>query len=78
MKTIKCRDLGGACDVEFHANTFDEVANLSKEHAMEMLQKGDEAHLKVMGEMAELMKDPDAMQKWFEEKKKEFESLPDN
>ena len=41
-------------------------------------KKEIEAHLKAMGEMQELMKSPDAMQKWFENKKKEFYSLPDN
>lgn len=23
MKTMNCKQLGGACDLEFHANTFD-------------------------------------------------------
>ena len=32
MKTMTCRELGGACDLEFHANTFDEIAQLSQKH----------------------------------------------
>ncbi len=75
MKTMTCRQLGGACDKEFHANTFDEIAEMSKKHAMEMLQKGDEKHVKAMNDMKELMEDPEAMKKWFNNKKKEFESL---
>jgi hypothetical protein len=46
MKTMTCRQLGGACDMEFHANSFEEMAELSKNHGMDMFQKGDEAHLK--------------------------------
>ncbi len=30
MKTMTCRQLGGACDKKFHAETFDEMAELSK------------------------------------------------
>ena len=46
MKTMTCKQLGGICEKEFHANTFEEMAELSKKHAMEMFQIGDEAHLK--------------------------------
>ena len=78
MKTMTCKQLGGACDKEFHANTFEEMAEQSKKHGMEMMQKGDPAHLKAMNEMRELMKTPDAMNKWFAEKKKEFDALPED
>jgi len=75
MKTMTCKQLGGACDKKFQANSFDEIANMSKQHGMEMFQKKDAAHLKAMNEMQELMKKPEAMKKWFESKKKEFEAL---
>lgn len=78
MKTMTCRQLGGACEQEFHANTFEEMAELSKQHAMEMIQKQDAAHLEAMRKMQELMKNPDEMNKWFESKRKEFESLPES
>lgn len=77
MKTMTCKQLGGACDKEFRAASFQEMAELSKQHGMEMFQKQDEAHLKAMNEMQELMKTPDAMQVWFESKQKEFEALPE-
>ncbi|MEM1406479.1 MAG: DUF1059 domain-containing protein [Bacteroidota bacterium] len=77
MKAMTCKQLGGACAVEFKAATFEEMAEMSKQHGMEMYRKGDEAHLKAMREMQELMKSPKAMQEWFEGKKKEFDALPD-
>lgn len=77
MKTMTCRQLGGACDQAFHADTFDEIAELSKKHAAEMFQEGDKAHLKAMEEMRSLMQDPEAMRLWFENKKQEFDSLPE-
>ncbi len=77
MKTMTCKELGGACDLEFHANTFDEIAEVSKAHGTEMFEKKEPAHLKAMQEMQALMSEPEKMQAWFEDKKKEFETLPD-
>lgn len=36
MKTMKCNQLGGACDFEFKADTFEEMAEQSKQHGTEM------------------------------------------
>lgn len=78
MKTMTCIQLGGACTAVFTANSFEEIAEMSKTHGMEMFQKNDEAHLKAMGEMQELMKSPDAMKTWFDNKRKEFDGLPED
>ena len=78
MKTMTCKQLGGACDLEIRAETFDEMAEKSKKHGMEMFQKGDQAHLDAMKKMQELMQSPEAMTSWFENKRKEFEALPDD
>lgn len=76
MKIMTCKQLGGACDFEFSAETFGEIAEKSKIHGMEMFQKGDEAHLKAMSEMQMLMQSPESMKAWMETKRKEFENLP--
>lgn len=78
MKSMTCKQLGGACDQTFQANTFEEIAEMSKQHGMAMFQKQDAAHLEAMNAMQELMKTPDAMQAWYESKRKEFEALPDD
>lgn len=33
---MTCKQLGGACNHEFRADTFEEMAELSKSHGMEM------------------------------------------
>jgi hypothetical protein len=76
MKTMTCKQLGGACQQEFHADSFESMADQSKKHGMEMFQKGDKEHLDAMNKMQELMKTPDAMRIWFENKRKEFNALP--
>ena len=78
MKTMNCKQLGGACGQEFHADSFEEMAEMSKQHGMEMFQKGDDAHLKAMNEMQQIMEKPEAMTAWFAGKRAEFESAPDS
>ena len=75
MKTMTCKDLAGACDIEFHAETFDEMAEMSKKHGMEMMQQGNQAHIEAMEKMKESMSDPEAMKQWFETVQKTFEDL---
>jgi len=75
---MTCKQLGGACDKKFHADTFEEMAEVSKKHGTEMYQKGDNKHLKAMEEMKKLMNNPKALKEWFESKRKEFDVLPED
>lgn len=77
MKTMTCKQLGGACNQTFSAATFEEIAALSKEHGKEMFKKNDNAHLEAMHSMQKLMQEPNAMQEWFAQKKQEFNALPE-
>jgi len=72
---MTCKQLGGACDMVFKADSFEEMAELSKQHGTEMYHKKDADHLAAMQKMMELMQNPEAMQKWFAERKAEFEAL---
>tara|TARA_Y100000310_G_scaffold330486_1_gene402215 strand:+ start:2305 stop:2532 length:228 start_codon:yes stop_codon:yes gene_type:complete len=72
---MTCKQLGGCCDEQFTASTFDEIATLSKEHGMEMFQKQDAEHLAAISKMQELMSDPSAMAEWMAARKKEFDAL---
>lgn len=78
MKTMTCKQLGGACDQEFQAETFEEMAELSKNHGMEMFQKKDPDHMEAMQKMMQLMQSPDAMQSWFASMRRTFDALPEN
>jgi len=73
---MTCKQLGGACDMKFSAETFDEMAQKSKNHGTQMAEKQDEVHLKAMEDMTGLMSDPQAMEKWMADKRKEFDALP--
>lgn len=75
---MTCAQLGGVCDKEFHAESFEEIAEMSKQHGIEMFQIQDEAHMEAMNKMQELMKSPEEMNKWFESKRQEFDALPES
>ena len=62
----------------FSAETFEEMAELSKARGMEMFQKQDPDHLAAMEKMKGLMEDPEGMFKWMEAKRAAFEALPED
>ncbi len=75
---MTCKQLGGACDMKFSANTFDEIAQLSQAHGKEMFQINDNSHIIAMNEMNKLMQNNNAMSQWFDAKKLEFEILEED
>ncbi len=78
MKTMTCKQLGGACDIKIQAETFGQMSELSMQHGMEMMQKNDEAHMKAIQNMKEIMQNPMMMNEWFAMKKSEFDALPED
>lgn len=75
---MTCVQLGGACNQTFTANNFDEIAMMVSKHAREMVQQGDAAHIEAMNAMRQSMNSPEAMNAWMDEKRKKFNSLPEN
>ncbi|NND16341.1 MAG: DUF1059 domain-containing protein [Eudoraea sp.] len=78
MKSMSCNQLGGACDKVFQAETFEEMTALSKEHGMEMFQKGDKPHLEAMQKIRSMMQTPGAVEKWMEERRAAFDALAED
>lgn len=75
---MTCKQLGGACDKEFKGETFEELAEQSKQHGMEMFQTQDTDHLEAMQKIQTMMQNPAEMAQWFEAKRQEFNSLPED
>lgn len=76
MKTMTCNQLGGACDLEFTAESFEEIAEMSKKHGMEMFAQNDTPHLDAMHKMKKLGAEPGAFDKWIADRKADFDALP--
>jgi len=75
MKHMTDMQLGGARKTEFFAETFEDMAEKSKQHSMAMFQAKDAAHIAVMEVMKTLMSDTSGMQRWTNNKRAEFANL---
>ena len=74
MKRLTCRDLGGPCDAEFAGSSFEEIGKKSREHVMEQMQKGDEAHLSSANNMRSAT--PEQQKAMMAEFKRKFDEAP--
>lgn len=74
MKSMTCSQLGGACDLVFSGNTFEELAAQSQQHGQEMFASGDEAHKAAMQEMMKVMQSGD-MDSWMQARRAAFDAL---
>lgn len=78
MKTMSCKQLGGACDLEFHADSFEDMAKQSQAHGKAMFEQNETLHMEAMMAMSQLMKAPGGMAQWMAERRQEFDALPNN
>ena len=74
MKRLTCRDLGGPCDAEFTAGSFEEIGKISREHVMEQMQVGDQAHLSAADKMRTAT--PEEQKGMMAEFKRKFDEAP--
>lgn len=78
MKTMTCKQLYGPCDALIHGETAEEMMENSKQHAMKMVESGDELHInamKAMGEMHQHM-DEKAVEEWMKKFQADFDACP--
>lgn len=75
MKKTTCRAMAGACEFEITGETAEEMIEKSKAHGMDAMIKGDPAHLEAMEKMKKMS--PEDQQKFMEDFKNSFESLPE-
>jgi hypothetical protein len=74
MKTLTCRDLGGACEAELTGETFLEIGQKSHAHVMEQIKKGDAAHVAAMQQMIDAT--PEQQQEWMKAWQQVFDNAP--
>lgn len=78
MKTMTCRQLGGACDLALHGNTADEVIQAQDKHLKEVVAAGDEAHSSALDNMKGRWKNPIKGLGWYKSVKRDFAALPED
>jgi predicted small metal-binding protein len=77
MKTMTCRSLGGACDLQLRGSTADEVIKAQDKHLREAVAAGDSTHETALKEMKGRWKHPVKGMGWYKNTKREFAALPD-
>lgn len=78
MKTMTCRQLGGPCDAQFHADKADDVIKAQDAHLKEMVAGGDETHRSALEAMRGRWKRPVSGLGWYRATKKAFAALPED
>ncbi len=78
MKTMTCRQLGGACDLALRGETADEVIKAQDRHLREAVAAGDTAHEQALEEMKGRWKHPLRGMGWYKSTKREFAGLPED
>jgi predicted small metal-binding protein len=78
MKTMTCRQLGGACDLELRGGTADEVIKAQDRHLRDAVADGDTAHEPGLRDMKGRWKHPIKGMGWYKNTKKEFADLPED
>lgn len=76
MKTMTCRDLGGACDLELRGETADDVIKLQDKHLEEVVAGGDTAHEDALKVMKRRWRRPVSGLKWYRNTKRAFAARP--
>ena len=77
MKTMTCRELGGACDLAHSGNSADEVIQAQDRHLRDAVAAGDQAHEQARAEMKARWQDPAAGMGWYQDVQRRFAELPD-
>ncbi len=78
MKTMTCRQLGGACDLALSGETADEVIKAQDQHLRGAVAGGDPTHEPALAEMKGRWKHPIKGMGWYKDTKREFASLPES
>ena len=78
MKTMTCRQLGGACDLPLTGDTGDEVIKAQDQHLKDVVAGGDAEHEQALHEMKGRWKHPIAGMGWYKQVKRDFAALPES
>jgi hypothetical protein len=78
MKTMTCKQLGGACELPLRGATADDVIKAQDKHLKEAVAAGDTAHKPALDAMKGRWKHPIAGMGWYRDTKREFAELPED
>jgi Protein of unknown function (DUF1059) len=78
VKTMTCRQLGGACDLRLTGETADDVIKAQDKHLREAVAAGESDHEPALAAMKGRWKHPIKGMGWYKDTKKAFAALPED
>jgi predicted small metal-binding protein len=78
MKTMTCRQLGGACDLALTGESADEVIQAQDKHLKDIVAGGDTDHQAALKDMKSRWKNPIKGMGWYKQTKRDFAALPED
>ncbi len=78
MKTMKCHQLGGTCDLEHRGQSADEVIKAQDRHLKETEKAGDASHHEARDAMKGRWRHPKKSLGWYSDMKRAFAQLPED
>ena len=76
MKTMTCRQMGGACDLAHRGDDANEVIMAQDRHLREVVADGDTAHEAALSDMRGRWRRPVSGMKWYRQVQRDFAALP--
>jgi hypothetical protein len=76
MKTMTCRELGGACDLELAGTDANEIIQAQDRHLREVVAAGDTDHEPALRDMKGRWRRPISGMKWYKKVQRDFAALP--
>lgn len=78
MKSMTCKQLGGACDLVHRADDANDIIKAQDQHLKEAVAGGDHDHAQALKEMKGRWKRPVSGLKWYRRVQRDFDALPDD
>ena len=78
MRTMTCKQLGGACDLALSGSTADDVIKAQDHHLKAQVATGDETHREAHEAMRGRWKRPISGLGWYRDVKRDFARLPND
>ena len=78
MKSMTCRQLGGACDVAHHGDDANAIIKAQDRHLRDAVEAGDADHEPALKEMKGRWKRPVSGLRWYRQVQRDFAALPSN
>jgi hypothetical protein len=76
MKTMTCRQMGGACDLAHRGDDANEVIHAQDRHLREVVADGDTAHVAALEDMKGRWRRPVSGLRWYRQVQRDFAALP--